>query len=553
MSRLAEVTGNRRWLGLVGLSLIGMLQSLSLLFFIMQIRNRIMAQEGPFLEGLLLLVPLVFLLSAGRFMERTVAEKLAQSYVHEVRTQIFEHFLCLPTADALRVGRGTLLMRLTGDLLALRNWLVEGVARMTVLTVWLSVALVTLLVLDPLLVAVLGGLAAAAVPIYWLGGRYFYDASSNTRKHRSRLMNYMSQRIAAVTLIQSVNQAGREARRFRRLSNDMHRWQLKRAQGGGWLRAGTEFISLTLVGLLALVGHSRVLSGHLSADEFVMVIIVSLYMLPQMRRLGRIYEYWTQYQLARFKLQRFLRRNPVAPGGRRLKLPVGAPVSVTLSIAAEGGVERRLSAPAGARVLLSGASGSGKSRLLRAMAGIEPMPGLSGSLDAISLDELAASERQRRIVLIGEPATFWQTSIRENLIYGMRRGDQPDIEQVIDLCGLRSLAERLPNGLDSRLGAKGIQLSSAEEFRLMLARGLLRRPSLLLIDHASASSDSTIDELLAKVGSTFPGTMIVARSDASKPQWATKYWTLSAPPLGVVKPISTTVRTASGETHHENS
>ncbi|UTW08283.1 ABC transporter transmembrane domain-containing protein [Pseudomonas benzenivorans] len=543
---MAAVTDNRRWQGLVGLSLIGFAQSLSLLFFIIQIRRRIMAQEGPFLEALLLLVPLVLLLSAGRYLERTVAERIAQSYIHDVRTQIFDHFLRLPTAEALRVGRGTLLMRLTGDLSALRNWLVEGVARLTVLGVWLAVALIVLVLLDPLLVAVLGVLSLAAIPIYWLGGRYFYNASSNTRMHRSRLMNYMSQRIAAVALIQSMNQTAREERRFRRLSDDMHRWQLKRAKGGGLLRGGTEFISLSLVGLLALVGHNRVLSGQLSADQFVMVLIVALYMLPQLRRLGRVYEYWKQNQLARYKLQRFLRRAPLAEGGRRLKLPVGKAVSVTLSLSSEQRGELKLSAPAGARVILSGASGSGKSRLLRALAGIEPLPALTGSLDSTPLDGLAAAERQRRIVLISEPASLWETSIRANLTYGMRRGDQQDIEQAIDLCGLRSLAERLPGGLDSRLGAKGIQLSSAEEFKLMLARGLLRRPSLLLIDHPSVSSNSEIDELLGQVSEAFAGTLIVARTDGKRPAWATRFWTLTPPLLGVVPEASSSVRREGG-------
>jgi ATP-binding cassette, subfamily B, bacterial len=546
MNALAGVTEHRRWQGLIGLSLVGFVQSLSLLFFIMQIRNRIMAQEGPFLEGLLLVVPLVLLLSVGRFMERTVAEKIAQSYIHDVRNQIFSHFLRLPTGDALRVGRGTLLMRLTGDLLALRNWLVEGVARLTVLSVWVVVALVTLLVIDPLLVVALSALSLAAVPIYWLGGRYFYNASSNTRKHRSRLMNYMSQRIAAVALIQSMNQTGREERRFRRLSNEMHSWQLKRAQGGGLLRGSTEFISLTLVGLLALVGHNRVVSGQLSADQFVIVIIVALYMLPQLRRLGRVYEYWTQYQLARYKLQRFLLRAPVAAGGRMLKLKVGAAVAVSLSIRAEGQGALKLSAPAKARVVLSGASGSGKSRLLRALAGIEPMPGLSARLGDTALDKLAVNERQRRIVLISEPSSFWQTSIRANLTYGMRRGDQQDIEQAIDLCGLRSLADRLPKGLDSRLGAKGIQLSSAEEFRLMLARALLRRPSLLLIDHTAASSSAEIDELLACVSDAFSGTLIVARTDGNGPQWATTFWTLSPESLGVLREFPGAARRQGG-------
>ena len=529
MRKLAGIVDDQRWRGLIGLGLIGLVQSLSLLFFIVQIRNRIMTQQGQLIQVLLLLAPLVLVLSFGRYLERTVAERVAQSYIHQVRNQVFSHFLRLPTKDALRIGRGSLLMRLTGDLLALRNWLVLGIAPVMVLSIWLAVALITLWVIDPLLVAVLSVLSVLALPVYWLGGRYLYNASSNTRKHRSRLMNYVNQRIASVALIQSMNQTGREERNFHRLSNEMHRWQLKRARGGGLLRASTEFISLILLGLLILVGHYRVLANQLSADQFVLVIVVALYLLPQLRRLGRIYEYWTQYQLARYKLERFLRRATVAAGGKRLKLPTGAPVSVALSIAAGGVTGLELSAPAGARVVLSGASGSGKSRLLRALAGIEPMSDLLCMIDSIRLEDLATNERQRRIVLVNEPSSLWQTTIRANLTYGMRRGGPEDIDKAINLCGLRALVEGLPKGLDSQLGTRGVNLSSVEELRLMLARALLRRPSLLLIDHAALSNHAEVNELLAGFSDYFHGTIIVTRITDNYPSWATTCWVLPQP------------------------
>ncbi|TWC28579.1 ABC-type multidrug transport system fused ATPase/permease subunit [Pseudomonas sp. SJZ079] len=528
MRKLAGIIDDQRWRGLIGLGLIGLVQSLSLLFFIVQIRNRIMTQQGQLIQVLLLLAPLVLVLAYGRYLERTVAERVAQSYIHQVRNQVFGHFLRLPTKDALRIGRGSLLMRLTGDLLALRNWLVLGVAPVMVLSIWLAVALITLWVIDPLLVAVLTVLSVLALPVYWLGGRYLYRASSNTRKHRSRLMNYVNQRIASVALIQSMNQTGREERNFHRLSNEMLRWQLKRARGGGLLRASTEFISLILLGLLILVGHYRVLANQLSADQFVLVIVVALYLLPQLRRLGRIYEYWTQYQLARSKLERFLRRATVAAGGKRLKLPTGAPVSVALCVTSGRAAKLELDAPAGARVILSGASGSGKSRLLRALAGIEPMSDLRCMIEAIQLEDLATNERQRRIVLVNEPS-LWQTTIRANLTYGMRRGGPEDIDKAISLCGLRALVEGLPKGLDSQLGSRGVNLSSVEELRLMLARALLRRPSLLLIDHPALSNHVEVDELLSGLSDYFPGTIIVTRITDNYPSWATTCWVLPQP------------------------
>lgn len=522
---MISLVSKGRWNGLILLGLNGLVQSLSLLYLLTQLRDHILKQQGSLPEQWFLLLLLVAILTATRFIEKSGSESLALRYVHRVRNDIFQHFLRLPPQSAKRINRGGLLMRLTGDLGAIKTWITLGLVPTMTLGIWLSVAVIALTWMDPVLVAIVLIMLVLALPVYWLGGRALYLSSGNVRQQRARLISFTTERITGVPLIMSTNQTGRETRRFSQLSERLLLQQRRRARWIGVLRALTEMTSLLLIGTLALVGHYRIDNGPLTTDQFVMITVFSLYLLPQLRRLGRVYEYWTQYRLARHKLNRFLARKPAPVDGKSLKLGIGKPVDISVELPHMPPFK----AQAGANIMLVDAHKTVSSTLGQLLNGSSPPHTVANILvNDTSVDTLSASERKRRIVIINSNIQLWNGTLKYNLTYGMRRSNEEELQQVLAICGLAPLVDRLADGLDTRLMPHAHPLSDQECFAIQLCRALLRKPSLMLVDHPITSQSLSHNALVADVAEYFQGTLIVTTENAAEmPSWIDTFWNTS--------------------------
>ena len=106
-------------------------------------------------------------------------------------------------------------------------------------------------------------------------------------------------------------------------------------------------------------------------------------------------------------------------------------------------------------------------------------------------------------------------SLRLNLTYGARNAGENEIAEVLQACRLGPLVERLPKGLDTRLSENGDGLSTGERARIAIARAVLARPHVLLLDEAEANLDRLAREALDNLIEGFPGTVVFITHDAA--------------------------------------
>jgi ATP-binding cassette subfamily C protein len=149
-----------------------------------------------------------------------------------------------------------------------------------------------------------------------------------------------------------------------------------------------------------------------------------------------------------------------------------------------------LEIPAGSAVAIVGASGVGKSTLADMLMGLQVPDAGSVSVDGQTLTGPRLAAWRRSIAYIPQENFLFNQSIRANLQWASPDASDADLRQVLALTGADAVVATMPDGLDTIVGERGSRLSGGERQRLILARALLREPTLLILDEATSALDN---------------------------------------------------------------
>jgi ABC-type multidrug transport system fused ATPase/permease subunit len=447
------------------------------------------------------------------------AERLGQDYVHAVRLRLFRHLARIGAAGAGRLSRGSLMLRFIGDLTALRLWVSQGLARLTVSGIAIIAALVALSVVEPgIALAVASGVGSSALLTLALGP-HLRASTREARRRRGRIATMLNDRIARLAVIEAFGQERREYRRLKRLSRALRQALVRRAHAVGLLRAMAEAGAGCASGGALLAGALQAAMGHASSGAVVAAMVIAGLLANRLQELGRVYEHWTAAAIAREKQAELL---ALRPQHRRWHASTGTPLApgsgrLELRAVRLGGLLRRidLCCAAGERIAILGRNGAGKSTLLRVIGGLIAPESGQVLLDGQDIATCRWRDLRAAFAYVTPALPLLRGSVRLNLTYGAGQRDDAAIAAVLAGLELEPVVGRLPKELDSRLPETG-GLSAGELARLALARALLVRPRILLLDEADASLDAAARALLDAAVAAFAGTVLFVTHDLQR-------------------------------------
>ncbi len=164
-------------------------------------------------------------------------------------------------------------------------------------------------------------------------------------------------------------------------------------------------------------------------------------------------------------------------------------------------------------IAVVGASGSGKSTIMNIVIGfLMPTDG-QVLIDDKSLAELNLSEYRHHISVVPQNSVLFSGSIRENITYGLSAYTDEQLSKAVEMANLNEFVDKLPQGLDTRIGENGDKLSGGQKQRITIARALIRNPKILILDEATSALDNISEYHVQKaISSSIKGrtTFIVA-------------------------------------------
>jgi ATP-binding cassette, subfamily B, bacterial len=155
-----------------------------------------------------------------------------------------------------------------------------------------------------------------------------------------------------------------------------------------------------------------------------------------------------------------------------------------------------LTASAGQTIALVGPTGAGKSTLVGLITRFHRATAGRILMDGIPMDELSLEELRRQIGVVSQEAYLFNTTVRENLLYGNPQATEPELEAALRAANAWELTQNLVDQLETNVGEKGVKLSVGEKQRLSIARALLKNPPILILDEATASVDTATERLI---------------------------------------------------------
>lgn len=143
-----------------------------------------------------------------------------------------------------------------------------------------------------------------------------------------------------------------------------------------------------------------------------------------------------------------------------------------------------------------GHTGSGKTTLVNLLMRFYDCAGGSLFVDGVDIREIATESLMEHIALVSQDAMLLNASLKENVAYGLSHVDEGELADAIAKARLKEYVEGLPDGLDTIIGDRGVQLSGGEKQRIMIARTILKKTDIIILDEATSSLDSRTEILI---------------------------------------------------------
>jgi len=441
------------------------------------------------------------------YSQRWILIGISREIEFDLRSDLFKKLEQQDSGFYQRYRTGDIMARLTNDLSAVRNLL--GPALMySANTAFFTVgALFFLLRISPWLTLVaFAPMPLASVLVQYFGSR-IHDRFERIQASFSDISSQTQENYSGARLVRAFAREESQIGLFERLNRQYIARSLKLVQLMGMLWPTLEFILGVAMVITLLAGGHLVIAHRISVGQFVAFNTYMVLLTWPIIAVGWVVNIFQRGTASVKRIDELLRAEPAIDDSsadpaiqagtvlqgeiefRNLNFSYGETLN-------DSGVLRAISLkiPAGSSLAIVGPTGSGKSTLVNLITRLYEAPEGSLLIDGRGVRDYPLAVLRRNIGMVPQETFLFSATIRENLMFGAPHASAEDLLEAAAAAHIRQEFEEFPQGFETMVGERGVTLSGGQKQRAAIARALLRRPVILILDDALSSVDTYTEE-----------------------------------------------------------
>lgn len=429
---------------------------------------------------------------------------IGQHMLFGLRKRLFLHSQRLDMKFHETYASGRTVARQTSDMDALANLLNSGLDIMVGSVLQMVFTMVLIVTMDvPSGVVMAGLLIPATMLTIWFQKRssvIYRQIQTNS----ARLISHFVETVSGIRAVKSYRRQRANGERYEQLAEDHRQSSLRSIQLFGIYQPTLRWLSTITIAAVLTVGGFRVLGDELQVGVLVALVLYARRFFQPIDEIANFYNTFQSAVAALEKISGLMaEKSSVTDPEDPVELAdvQGEIVFDDVSFRYDDELPlalhpTSLHVPAGQTVAIVGSTGAGKSTIAKLMARFYDVTDGSITLDGVNLKDLDMETLTDNIVMVTQESYLFSGSVANNIALGNPEASREEIEAAAAIIGAHTFIQRLPQGFDTDVRARGGRMSAGQRQLVSFARAFLADPNVLILDEATSSLDAPTEAMV---------------------------------------------------------
>ncbi|WP_174879700.1 ABC transporter ATP-binding protein, partial [Metabacillus niabensis] len=427
---------------------------------------------------------------------------IGESIVASIRNKVWAHTINLPVAFYDRHKSGEIMSRITQDTNTVKTLITQHMITFISGLISIIAATILLFFIDWKITTIM--LIAIPISFFIIAplGKKMFSISKMAQDEMAEFSGNLGRVLSEIRLVKAYHAEEIEIKSGNKRIDHLYQFGLKEAKIQAIISPFMTLIMMLLLILLIGYGGVRVASGTLSAGSLVAIIFYMFQIVLPFSHMATSFTAFQKAMGATDRIQTILKLKPEENKSKQVSKQSAQPIlfrNVRFSYNEKEPILKNISliVPAGKTTAIVGPSGSGKTTLFSLLEQFYQVTGGEILLGDTNIKEFGLSSWRNHIGYVSQESPIMSGTILENITYGINKNIPLfEVERAATQANAMEFISRLPQGLATEVGERGVKLSGGQRQRIAIARALIRNPHILLLDEATSNLDSASEGLV---------------------------------------------------------